>query len=347
MKKKIIIESVVVFFLTIVFSSTNVSADVYKDPILNRFSWNIDRITNDKMSLNKSTGKNVTIGIVDTGVDFNNILLKDNLLLDNRNDFVSEKNYLKDYSGHGTTVAGLIRQIAPDSILVPYKITDEKNKNISTLNKSIIKAANDGINIINISIGAYKNITLKNDANEILGFEEAIKYATNMGSIVVGAVGNDAYNMDNLYYEKGIYDIPGNFDNLISVSGTNFNNQVSSFSNYGRRVTIAAPAGDKKDKFELNDVIIGLFPSYLESPYVNIGIPNGYTITYGTSLSAAEVTGGLADIFSSFKEKYGRYPSLDEAKDILTASKSTLTDKNSNKTKLLDIEASLDYLSGL
>ncbi len=92
--------------------------------------------------------------------------------------------------------------------------------------QGIVFAADHGAKIINCSWGGP-------------GFSQAeqdiINYATQQGSLVVAAAGND---------HTGNPNYPAAYDNVISVAAVNYLDHVTAYSNYGTTVDLAAPGGD-------------------------------------------------------------------------------------------------------
>ncbi|MFH1311418.1 MAG: S8 family serine peptidase [Nanoarchaeota archaeon] len=164
------------------------------------------------------TGKGVTIGIIDTGIDYTHrdlgncteeqFLSKSCSKVIDGWDFINNDNNPLDDHGHGTHVAGIAAGkgdyndnnvfdineswgVAPDATLVAYKVLDKR----ATGHMSIIAAGiersvdpnqdgdtSDHLDIISISIGGYGN---PDDS-----VSKAINNAVDAGVIAVVAAGN-------------------------------------------------------------------------------------------------------------------------------------------------------------
>lgn len=234
----------------------------------------------------------VVIAIIDTGVDFNHLDLKNNVAynyadvidgIDNDND-----GYVDNFRGwdfgtndndpqivfgaHGVFVAGLaaahtdngigISGVGYHSRFLPIKIANADDKLINVY-EAIVYAANQGAAIINCSWGG---------ANESgSSFEQdVISYATfNKGSLVIAACGND--NNEVPFY-------PASYKNVMSVSMTDVNDAKGTASSYGYYVDIAAPGQN----------VYSTFPG------------NSYGSSSGTSFSAPIVAGCAAILKSYF-----------------------------------------------
>ena len=175
---------------------------------------------------------NITIAIIDTGIDFNHPDLS-NKILPGYNFFSNDNNPI-DEDGHGTAVAGTATAITNNGIgvagvswnskILPVRISDATGSaTYSAMAQGIIYAADNGARVINISFGGpSSSITLQN----------AIDYAWSKNAVIVAAAGNDY---------GGPVSFPGACDNVIGVSATQSNNTLTSFSNYGSEINLAAP----------------------------------------------------------------------------------------------------------
>lgn len=249
--------------------------------------WELEAVNATK-SWTDSSGKNIIIAILDTGVnnDYNFSLIRGY----NTQDHSSNT---KDENGHGTLVAGLAAGngpryygSAPLALVMPIKALDQNGVSESSrVAEGIIWAADHGANIINLSVGSprYSKIV-----------DYAVQYAVKNNVIVVAAAGDGGYR--RLFY-------PAAFENVISVSSLDRNNQKLSFVNYDDNVDILAP-GDSIERT----------------------IHNQKQVIEGTSASVPIVSGAIAQLLE-------RNPALD-IKQI-----KALLHKSLGKDKRLDIPA--------
>ena len=225
----------------------------------------------------KNFKNNAKIGIIDTGVeedhpDIKKIGIKRNLVPRNgyRNTDKQEnglKNQISDVVNHGTAVTGQISAnndtfgILPNSKPNIYRVFDSKNSDILWLANGIVKAADDDNDVINISIGSYiinnmdnKDVFRKDEKVEFDALQNAINYAYKKGTIVVAANGNNSVNLNNIEQlnkqrniinknKRLVYDVPAMLDNVVSVGSVDKNNELSSFSNYGKGYTDIVSVG--------------------------------------------------------------------------------------------------------
>ncbi len=248
----------------------------------------------------------VIVAVSDTGIDLNHEDLIDNLWTNhaelNGVDGVDDdqNGYIDDIHGydfadndgdpspgdnpdsaHGTHVAGLIGAVGNNQLgisglnwnvkLMSLKgFTDTGKGDLAAMIKTIYYAVDNGAQIINCSWGAKRNPTLA----EI----DAFNYASQHGVFVVTAAGNQS-DLADLYS-------PASLDTVVAVGSINSQNELSSFSNFGKKVALLAPGGDiGSDKDE------SIFSTLPE-------INGSYGIRKGTSISTPLVAGVAALLLS-------------------------------------------------
>ncbi len=179
----------------------------------------------NELKPNLSNYKTVKVAVVDTGVNPDHEYLKGRIEPTRINTSTSgTRNNSNDDNGHGTQVASIIVDATLNNIVVlPYKVLDNHGTGtFASVAAGINCAVNDGVDVINVSIGFYENSeTLKS----------AVDNAYENDIIVVSSAGND--NTDKPSY-------PSSYPNVIRVAATNQNNTVANFSNYGD-IDIGAP----------------------------------------------------------------------------------------------------------
>ncbi len=142
----------------------------------------------------------------------------------------------QDENGHGTSVSGVIAAkkdeegiigLAFDSRIMTLRAFDVSgNAESDDIAAAIIYAASNGAKVLNLSFGEVFESGL---------IRSAIKYANSMGAIVVAAAGNN--NWSNPHF-------PSDFDEVMSVSGIDQNNNKYGSGNYGNFISIVAPASN-------------------------------------------------------------------------------------------------------
>ncbi len=168
-------------------------------------------------------GQGIKIGVIDTGIDYNH----PNLFgygpsgkVIGGYDYVNTSDKPLDTNGHGTEVAGIIAAdgnftgIVPKAKLLAYKVSSTGEAVSSDyIVKAIERAMQDGVNVINISLG----INRTNDE-----IDNAIDKAVKKGAVVVVAAGNNGP-------QDATIGSPGKDINAITV-GASYNNLTSSLA---------------------------------------------------------------------------------------------------------------------
>jgi type VII secretion-associated serine protease mycosin len=186
-----------------------------------------------------STGRGVTVAVVDSGVDGTHEDLSDRVLagidlVDDAGDGWS------DPVGHGTTVAGLIAGrnddaegvvgLAPDARILPVRVLDEENRydDAMIVARGVRWAVDNGAQVINLSLGG---------TGESPALAAALDYAFARDVVVVACTGNagSAAN-DKVWY-------PAREPGVIAVTGTDRDRpEIWTGSVTGAETVLAAPA---------------------------------------------------------------------------------------------------------
>jgi cell wall-associated protease len=233
----------------------------------------------------------------------------------------AQKINLKDTTGHGTHVSGIIAAninqegvagVAVKNVkIMPIKVLSKETTSFVYEKKLITDIIADAIgfavlkkaHIINLSLGWPKII-------ETPRMRSALKLAEKEGVLIVAAAGNN---------NKNVPTYPCTNRGIICVGAVDNVGKLSEFSNHGGKVDILAPG----------ESIISLFPQSLESRTLRIG---GYELKKGTSQASPFV----AAIAASVKLVHPEI-SLDELKARILNSARPL------KTKLLISEKHSKY----
>lgn len=193
--------------------------------------YSLDRMrVRDAWSL--STGGSNVIAVLDTGVQYDHPDLAGRLLTGY--DFVNNDTDASDDNGHGTWVSGIIAANVNDGYgiagvswsdkILPVKIMNrEGTGSTADLLAAITWSADQGADVINMSVGGFPYSQLMQDA---------VNDAFSKGAVLVGAAGNNR-RQENFY--------PASFDNVINVSATQVDDEFSNWSSYGPKVDVSAP----------------------------------------------------------------------------------------------------------
>ncbi|QBG55199.1 serine protease [Bacillus amyloliquefaciens] len=293
------------------------------DTLYDSWLWNIKQVTNDYRSYQINKGShNTKVGIIDSGIDFNHPDLKKNIV-DTGESFVPVEDNTQDFYGHGTSVAGIIaangdvKGVGPNLGLVPYKVFDKDGKSKrSWVISAIVKATEDDMDVINLSLSTFLSKKDKDDRETIKLFEKAFKFARKHNTLIVAAAGNHGYDISNskkLAQQLGkpkdnILHLPGGVNDVITVSATTAQNTKASYSNYGKNISIAAPGGDlDTNKIDLYSLVWTTSPVNIPQTPLSksLGFQKGYEPTLGTSVAAPIVTATAALLKTEYYEKYG------------------------------------------
>ncbi len=235
------------------------------------YQWNLPAIGTEKgWSISKGD-EDVTIAVVDTGVDLDHPDLA-NRLVEGYN-ILGENTNPDDDNGHGTHVAGIIASETNNregiagltwyNKIMPIKAMSAEGFGTTfDIAKGIIWAVDNGADVINLSLGNYKESNV---------LKRAIRYAHNNNVVMIAAAGNDGSTQPSY---------PAAYPEVLSVSAVSNDGTLAEFSNYGNYINISAPG------------------VYIPSTYFN----EQYASLSGTSMAAPHVAALAALIKSANPE---------------------------------------------
>lgn len=149
-------------------------------------------------------------------------------------DVVNSDNDPSDDFGHGTQVAGVAAARSDNGIgvasycwqcsVMPVKVLGANGTgSASNIAAGITWASDHGARVINMSFGTTAS------SNTLAG---AVQYAHDHGAVLVAAAGNSSSTVQTY---------PAALPNVVGVAGTDSLDQLTSTSNYGSWVAVAAP----------------------------------------------------------------------------------------------------------
>lgn len=208
----------------------------------------------------------IKIAILDTGIETSHPELSEKIITSAN---FTDSPTTSDQAGHGTHVAGIAAAASNNgngiagagyntSLLNGKVLGDNGSGYYSWLASGIIWAADQGAQVINMSLGGSSASTT---------LEDAINYAWNKGSVIVAAAGNSGNSQLNY---------PGYYQNVIAVAATDTNDAKASFSTYGNWVDVAAPG-------------VSIYSTYKD---------NSYSSLSGTSMATPFAAGTSALIWA-------------------------------------------------
>ncbi len=253
--------------------------------------WGIETIYDNPEIASASGGFGANVVVLDTGVNVNHPDLKGRI--GQCKDFTNLRypvvdNKCDDKNGHGTHVAGIIAAdagtdglgmygVAPAAKIFAYKVCGANGSCYADdIAVGLRMAVSQGANVVNMSFGTDKDVTLIRDA---------VNDAWSKGVLLVAAAGNDGPFSDSIDY-------PGAYASVVAVGAINKLLDVTDWSSRGinsftdpktineRDIEFAAP-GDS-----------------IESTWNN----GGYVVLSGTSMASPFVAGLAAKYWQSAAE---------------------------------------------
>ncbi|MBR5011091.1 MAG: S8 family serine peptidase, partial [Clostridia bacterium] len=189
--------------------------------------WTLDAINYSAIYSGGYNGEGVVVAVIDSGLDISHPDFKDAKISPFSKNFlgnsVNEDAYYRDQAGHGTFVTSQIAAVTDNgeglagiasgvelmilrclakntSLKYAYDSAyDSGSGTVSKVSSAIKYAADNGADVINISLGMTSNSAT---------LVEAVNYASSKGVIIVAAVGNSGST--SMYY-------PANCENVIGV----------------------------------------------------------------------------------------------------------------------------------
>jgi serine protease len=311
--------------------------------------WNLPLI-NIESAWDISTGVGVTVAVVDTGVNTSRYFNGDgfgNRLLKGYNAILGIEGSAFDQNFHGTHVAGTVGQetnngigvagVAYGATIIPVKVFLRGNDtNLNWIIDGIDWAAQNGADIINLSLGGPKNDPQTGQPYDYTLLKEAIDDAVNNhGVTVIAASGNDGI---------GEVGYPAAFPNVIAVGAVDYTKQRTSYSNYGPELALVAPGGvttqdPNGDGLKNGGVLQETFQEFFGFRFFAVGW--GYYFLSGTSMATPHVS-GVAALIKAKHPTWGpqqiRDALINTAEDLGTPGKD-----NEYGYGLVDAFAALQY----
>ena len=242
---------------------------------------------------NKGTG--VKVAVIDTGINYGHIDLKDNSLDELGNklgyNFLSQGTTPPiDDNGHGTHCAGIIAAelntaavvgVAPEAKIYALKVLNSAGSGYtSDIIAAIQWACDNGIQIISMSLGSSVGSTsLETACNDAF---------VNHNVVVVAAAGNNgaARTGTNILY-------PARYANVIAVGATDSNNVRAYFSNTGPELDLMAPG-------------VSILSDYIDTN-LNDDLNQDTLFMSGTSMATPHVAGTAALVLNSNEAPWQPY----------------------------------------
>ena len=277
------------------------AASAPNDTYYNPYQWNFfnwGQLSNGVVSnfgvqgdaaWNTTSGAGVTVAIVDTGVAYENFgafaqapdLAGTTFVA--AWDFWNNDSHANDDNGHGTHVAGTVRQTTNNAMgtaglahscnIMPVKVLNASGSGYhSTISNGIRHAANNGAFVINMSLGSSSGSST---------LSSAVDYAWNLGCVLVAATGNAG---------RGSIDYPARYANCMSVGATRFDGKRVVYSNWGSGIDVVAPGGDVYVDQNGDGYGDGILQQTFSGSYTSFG----YYFFEGTSMATPHAAAAAA-----------------------------------------------------
>jgi subtilisin family serine protease len=237
---------------------------ISNDPYLGS-QWHLSKIQAPTAWDLSSGSENVIIAVIDTGVDGRHPDLQGKLL-SGWNFYDGNSNW-SDVHGHGTWVAGSaaaavnngqgVASVAPNCPILPIRVSDANGWAYdSKIAEAINWAADRGAKVANVSFAISTSSTVRSAAQNF----------QSRGGLVIAAAGNE-----------GTFQSATDNPYIVTVSATDQNDALASWSNHGNNVDLSAPG----------------------SSILTTGLGGSYVHATGTSFSSPIVAGAAALVFSA------------------------------------------------
>ncbi|MDP3733968.1 MAG: S8 family serine peptidase [Nanoarchaeota archaeon] len=236
--------------------------------------WGIEVVYNNPALTATNGGAGVNVAVLDTGATINHLDLTRRVV--QCKDFTKRKlsNGCTDENGHGTHTAGTVAAdagndsqgiygVAPNANLFIYKVCGTQFCWSDDVAAAINYAANQGADIISMSLGGSSLATIE---------KNAIDYAVANDVLVIAAAGNSGPNVDTINY-------PAAYEKVVAVAALDSSLSVTSWSSRG--------SNDGDSVIEEREVEIALPGAAVESTW-NDG---GYRVISGTSMATPHASG--------------------------------------------------------
>lgn len=291
---------------------------------LNANQWDMRLIGADKAHLKTDGNRDITVGVLDSGIEADHPDLAANVdaaqsvsCVDRGVPNTDPTAWQPTTSDHGTHVAGSIAAarngvgivgVAPNAKLASVKVVDDDGFIYPEYAIcGFIWAADKGMEVTNSSyfIDPYY-LWCKANLDEqaaILAVERALKYSEKKDVVNVAAAGNSAWDLSKPITDTGspnndseapeprftnhrCYDMPAEVGNTVAVSSVGSTAVKSYYSNFGRNViTVASPGGDSR---------VGAQTPDANGRILSTVVNGGWGYKQGTSMASPHAAGVLA-----------------------------------------------------
>ncbi|MBE4592903.1 peptidase S8 [Vibrio navarrensis] len=276
--------------------------------------------------LDDGSAGNRTVCIIDSGYDLNHNDLSGNRVNGSNDSGTGAWSDPGNNNAHGTHVAGTIAAIANGEGVKGIMPNQNVNLHIvkvfnesgwgysSSLVKAIQTCADNGANVVNMSLGGSQSSRTE---------ETALKAIYDQGVLLIAAAGNSG-NTAHSY--------PASYDSVVSVAAVDNHNDHAAFSQATNQVEVAAPGMAILSTVTVGEGILSDI-SLSGNSYFDRGVvPHNRLIVSGSNYAPAPVAGSVTAPLASCDVSSGSYNCGDMSNKVC------LTERIDNQTATLDPE---------
>jgi thermitase len=186
--------------------------------------WQLIKLA-EGQALTRNLGAGVKVAVIDTGIDLTHPAFNGRLAPSNEwKDFIDGDTTPQEVAGsnygHGTSVAGIVLQVAPKATILPLRVLASNGQgDTDKVVQAINWALDRGAKVINLSLGG---------TSPDPSLENMVRFAASKGVFVItssGNTGNEAVTVPATYANQS--------NNIFSVGSVGGSGAKSPFSTYG------------------------------------------------------------------------------------------------------------------
>jgi len=185
--------------------------------------------------LRSGRGGNVKVAVLDSGIETSHPLLRgldladDLAIVDQNFQIAAIPGEGRDVYGHGTAIAGIIRELAPEAEIGSFRVLGEHLRSRTLIIREGVRLALErGYHILNCSFGCGRE-------DQVLFYKDWIDEAYTLGRHIVASCNNEDFMKREW---------PGHFPSVITVNFTDCTQAEVFFCRLGQLVEFAARGQD-------------------------------------------------------------------------------------------------------